>query len=484
MKLGMHFHSVINILGLLLMFLAVSMLAPLPFSYYYASGDHSALLYSALITFLAGLTAWYFTEFNEDLRPKEGFAIVTFSWVGLSLFGSLPFLLSGAIPSFTDAFFETISGFSTTGATILSDIDGLPRGILFWRSLTHWIGGMGIIVLSLAILPFLGVGGMQLFKAEVPGPTADKLAPKVADTAKMLWGVYVILTGAQTVLLMFGGMDLYESLCHAFGTMATGGYSTRNTSVAAYSSAYIDWIIILFMIIAGSNFSLHYRMMRGNFKAYFQNVEFKFYLGIIALATVIILTDTFDMDGAGVEKSIRDTLFQVVAIITTTGFATADYENWSFGSQAILFFLMFTGACAGSTSGGIKLVRIYLLIKFVLSEIVRLIHPHAVVPVRIGKTVVNRDVMQNIIGYFILFIIIYSIGVLIMTATGMDIESSFGAVAATLGNVGPGLGSVGPTDNYAHLSIFGKWFLSFLMLIGRLEVFTVIILFSPSFWQK
>ncbi|MGH1365468.1 MAG: TrkH family potassium uptake protein [Calditrichia bacterium] len=484
MSLNIHFRSVINILGLLLMFMALTMLLPLPFSFYYDSGDHNPLIFSAAITFFTGLAAYYFSDFNEDLRPKEGFAIVTFSWIGLSLFGSLPFILSGAIPDFTNAFFETISGFSTTGATILSDIESLPRGILFWRSLTHWIGGMGIIVLSLAILPFLGVGGMQLFKAEVPGPTADKLAPKVADTAKMLWGVYVLLTGIQTSLLMFGGMDLYDSLCHAFGTMATGGYSTQNTSVAAYSSAYIDWVIIFFMIIAGSNFSLHYRMLRGNFKAYFQNVEFKFYLGIIALATLIISFDTLTMSDASIDKSFRDTLFQVVSIITTTGFATADYEDWSFASQAVLFFLMFTGACAGSTSGGMKLVRIYLLIKFVLSEIVRLIHPHAVVPVRIGKTVVNRDVMQNIIGYFILFIMIYSVGVLIMTATGLDIESSFGAVAATLGNVGPGLGSIGPTDNYAHISVIGKWVLSFLMLVGRLEVFTVIILFSPSFWQK
>jgi trk system potassium uptake protein TrkH len=480
----MHFSSVIYILGFLLTFLAAAMLLPIPFSLYYGDSDSVALLISALITFVFGISAFRFSKFQKDLRPKEGFAIVTFGWIFFSFFGSLPFLISGSIPSFSDAFFETMSGFTTTGATILTDIESLPHGILFWRSLTHWIGGMGIIVLSLAILPFLGVGGMQLFKAEVPGPVADKLTPRITETAKILWGVYLVFTLAETGLLMLGGMNLFEAFCHAFGTLATGGYSTKNSSIGAYGSAYVDYVVIMFMILAGTNFSLHYRFLRGDFKAYLRNQEFLFFLSIVGLATFFIGLDTFFHSGQPLLKSFRDTLFQVVSILTTTGYGTADYEQWSAGSQIILFFLMFIGGCAGSTGGGMKVIRIYLLTKFVFSEIVRLLHPHAVVPVRIGKTVVNRDVVMNVFGFFILYIFIFVFSVFVMAEIGLDIVSAFGAVAAALGNIGPGLGSVGPTDNYAHIPFLGKWILSFLMLMGRLEVFTVVILFSPSFWQK
>lgn len=481
----MYLSSVIHILGLLLMFLAATMLLPLPFSWYYDEPDLLPLLISALVTFLSGFLGYRFSSLSKDLRPKEGFAIVAFGWLFFSAFGALPFMISGAIPSFTDAFFETMSGFTTTGATILTEIETLPHGILFWRSLTHWIGGMGIIVLSLAILPFLGVGGMQLFKAEVPGPTADKLTPRITETAKILWVVYVLITLVQTGLLMFGGMNLFEALCHAFGTLATGGYSTRNASVGAYNSAYVDYVIILFMILAGTNFSLHYRFLRGDFKVYLRNEEFRFFLIIIGLATLFIGFDTFFRPGVPFLKSFQDTLFQVVSILTTTGYGTADYEQWSFSSQIILFFLMFIGGCAGSTGGGMKVIRIYVLTKFVFSEIVRLLHPHAVVPVRIGKTVLNRDVLTNILGFFVLYVFIYALSVFVMGEIGnLDIESAFGAVAATLGNIGPGLGSVGPTDNYAHIPALGKWILSFLMMMGRLEVFTVVILFSPSFWKK
>ena len=410
--------------------------------------------------------------------------MVTFGWLFFSLFGSLPFLLSGAIPSFTDAFFETMSGFSTTGATILTDIEVLPMGILFWRSLTHWIGGMGIIVLSLAILPFLGVGGMQLFKAEVPGPVADKLTPRITETAKILWAVYVLITAAETVLLMFGGMTLFDALCHSFGTMATGGYSTKNASIGAFNSAYIDYVVIFFMLLAGINFALHFRVLRGDIKAYFRNQEFLVFFSIIGMAFLLIGLDTFFGQYPDTELAVRKTLFQVVAILTTTGYGTADYELWAFSSQLILFFLMFVGGCAGSTGGGMKVMRIHLLVKFVFSEITRLLHPHAVVPVRIGKNVVPREVVTNVVGYFILFMLLFIFGVLIMAALGMDIVTAFGAVAASLGNIGPGLGEVGPTDNYAHLPVMGKWVLAILMLAGRLEVFTVVILFSPSYWRK
>ena len=480
----MHFASVIHLQGLLLMFLAASMLLPIPFSLYYGDTDYWALLISAGATFLSGFLIYKITRFKQDLRAKEGFAVVTLGWIILSLFGSLPFVLSGAVSSFTDAFFETMSGFTTTGATILVDIEPLPHGILFWRSLTHWLGGMGIIVLSLAILPFLGVGGMQLFKAEVPGPVADKLTPRITETAKILWGVYVLLSAAETGLLMLGGMNLFDALTHTFGTMATGGFSTRNASVGAYDSAYIDYVIIFFMLLAGTNFSLHYRFLRGDFRAHLRNTEFLYFLSIIALATIIIGVDTFFNQYQNLPKALQDTLFQVVSIQTTTGYGTADYEQWAFSSQFVLFSLMFIGGCAGSTGGGMKVIRIHLLIKFVFSEITRLIHPHAVVPVRLRKITVPRDVVTNVLGFFILGVLVFIAGVFAMSALGLDMATSFGATAATLWNIGPGLGSVGPTDNYAHIPLIGKWMLSLFMLMGRLELFTVIILFSPAYWRK
>lgn len=480
----MHIISVIHLLGLFLIFLAASMLLPIPFSLFYGDDDYIAFLVSAIITLFSGYFIFKMTRFNQDLRAKEGFAVVTFGWVILSAFGSLPFMLSGDIPSFTDAFFETMSGFTTTGATILTEIETRPHGILFWRSLTHWIGGMGIIVLSLAILPFLGVGGMQLFKAEVPGPTADKLTPRVTETAKILWGTYVLLSLAETLLLMFGGMTLFDALTHTFGTMATGGFSPKNASVGAYNSPYIHYVIIFFMILAGANFSLHYRFLRGERKVYWRNTEFMYYLSIIGLATVLIGIDTYLNVYNNFAKAFQDTLFQVVSIQTTTGYGTADYEQWAFSSQYILLVLMFIGGSAGSTGGGMKVIRIHLLIKYVFSEFTRLVHPHAVVPVRLRKVAVPRDVVTNVLGFFILGILIYVLGVFILTAFGLDLVTSFGATAATLWNIGPGLGTVGPTDNYAHLPFLAKWLLSFYMLMGRLEIFTVIVLFSPSYWRK
>lgn len=480
----MQYRSVIHLQGLLLSSLAVTMLLPVPFSLYYGGGDHWALLLSAVITAVVGLLAYRFTEIKRTLRVREGFAIVTFGWLSFSLFGSLPYMLSGAIPSFTDAFFETMSGFTTTGGTILTEIESLPHGILFWRSLTHWLGGMGIIVLSLAILPFLGVGGMQLFKAEVPGPVADKLTPRVTETAKILWGVYMLLSAVETILLMFGGMSLFDALCHTFGTMATGGYSTRNASIGAYDSAYIDYVIIIFMFLAGANFSLHYRFLLGKWNAYRIDREFMVYVGIIGVATLLIGMDVWWNTYENLADAFRHSLFQVVSIQTTTGYGTADYEQWSQSSHFILFVLMFIGGSAGSTGGGMKVIRIYLLFKFSVSEFTRLLHPTAVVPVRMRNTAIPRDVITNILGFFVLFMFIYVIGVLIMTMLGLNILTAMGAVAATLGNIGPGLEDVGPTDNYAFIPTAGKWILSLFMLMGRLEIFTVLVLFSPAYWKK
>ncbi|MCB0049912.1 MAG: TrkH family potassium uptake protein, partial [Caldilinea sp.] len=413
-----------------------------------------------------------------------GFAIVTFGWLLASAFGALPFVFSGAVPSYTDAFFETISGFTTTGATILTDIEAVPSGILFWRSFTHWLGGMGIILLSLAILPFLGVGGMQLFKAEVPGPVADKLTPRVTQTAKILWAVYILLSVAETALLMLGGLSLFDALCQTFGTMATGGFSTKNASIAAFPSPFVQWVIIIFMFLAGANFALHYRFAFRGWKIYRDDREFLVYVTIIGLASALIYVANTGVWRNFGEPAIRDTVFQVVSIQTTTGFITADYEQWPMLSQLVLFLLMFVGGSAGSTGGGIKVLRIYLLLKFVLAEFSRLLHPHAIIPVRVRQQTIPRDVVMNVLGFFVLYILIFAGGTLLIAAMGYDVATSFGAVAATLGNVGPGLGEVGAIDNYAHFPPIGKWILSFFMLLGRLELYTVLILFVPAYWRR
>lgn len=478
------YRSVIHLQGFLLCWLAVAMLLPLSFALFYDDQAVVALLSSSLITAVVGGVALKTTTLKHDLRPREGFAVVTFGWLCFSVFGSLPYLFSGSTSSFTDAFFETISGFTTTGATILTDIESLPPSILLWRSLTHWLGGMGIIVLSLAILPVLGVAGMQLFKAEVPGPVADKLTPRIAETAKILWGVYVLLSAVQTLLLMLGGMTLFDALCHTFGTMATGGYSTRNASVGAYDSAYIDYVITFFMVLAGANFALHYRFLRGDWWVYWRDSEFLIYLAIIGGATLIIGSDVWWNSYDNLPQSLQYALFQTVSIQTTTGYATADYEQWSFSSQFVLFVLMFVGGCAGSTSGGMKVLRLHLLVKFALSEFTRLLHPYAVVPVRMNKVAVPRAVVTNVLGFFVLYIVLFGLGAFAMAFCGLDMATAFSAIATTLGNVGPGLGDVGPMDNYAHLPAVVKWILALFMLIGRLEIFTVLVLLSPAYWRK
>lgn len=480
----MHYHLVIHILGFLLIFMAAAMLLPIPFTVYYGESDIVFFVIASGITLIAGFLSYKLTRFDQEVRSREGFAIVTLGWVFFSLFGCLPFFLSGHIPSFTDAYFETMSGFTTTGATILTDIEKLPHGMLFWRSFTHWLGGMGIIVLSLAILPFLGVGGMQLFKAEVPGPVPDKLKPRVTETAKILWGVYLIFSALETVLLMAGGMTLFDALCHTFGTMATGGFSTKTASIGYYESAFIQYTVILFMMIAGTNFSLHYRVMKGDWKAYFKNNEFRLYMLLIAGATLFIGYDVLLNHSPAFENAFRTTLFQAVSILTTTGYGTADYEKWAFSSQFLLFLFMFIGGSAGSTGGGMKIIRLYILIQFVRSEIKRLLHPSAVIPVRVGSHVIPKEIVTNVIGFLALMAGLFIIGVILMTILGLDLVSAFGAIAATLGNIGPGLGSVGPADNYAHIPVLGKWILTFFMLAGRLEIYTVLILLAPSFWKK
>jgi trk system potassium uptake protein TrkH len=474
----------LRILGAMLLFLAAALLVPIPFSLYFSDGAAGAFLLTASITLIAGLALFASCKSRKDLSVREGFAIVTFGWTFYALFGALPFLFSGAIPSPLDAVFETMSGFTTTGSTILTDIEILPESVLLWRALTHWLGGMGIIVLSLAILPMLGVGGMQLFKAEVPGPTADRLKPRIQDTAKLLWGVYVLLTAAETVLLMFGGMNFYEALCHSFATLATGGFSTRNASVGAFNSPYIEWVIILFMLLAGVNFSLHYHALRGRVRGYFRNEEFRTYLVLVLAATGLIVLLNQGRVYDSFLDNLRYSAFQASSILTTTGFGTADFEIWPVLAQYLLVLLMFTGGCAGSTGGGMKVARILLLFKHAQVQLYRLIHPRAVRLVKLGDIPVDREVMQAILGFFALFMGVFVVASCLLAASGMDLVSSGAAVIATLSNIGPGLGSVGPADNFAQVPAFGKTVLIACMLMGRLELFTVLVLFFPSFWRK
>ena len=460
--------------------------------------DLQAFILSFCFTLIVGLILRLTTKSDQGLGNKEGFAVVSLGWAVMALFGSLPYLFNRVfaeagrnwLVEFSFCYFESMSGFSTTGATVLSEIEHLAHAILFWRSLTHWIGGMGIVVLAVAILPMLGVGGMQLYRAEVPGPQKDRLTPRITQTAKLLWGVYVLISAVEMLLLWLGGMTWFDALCHTFGTMATGGFSTQNLSIGQYNSVYFDVVIIIFMFLAGTNFSLHYRALRGDFKSHVRDPEFRFYSLMLFFCISLIIWNTmtarvgeqivFDSFGT----ALRYAAFQVVSIITTTGYGIFDFEQWPALSQFILLILMFVGGCAGSTGGGMKHVRLLLLIKQGYVEIKRLILRHAVLPVKLGDRVVPQEVMTNILGFFFLFIGIFAVVTCIMATLGLDLISAAAATIATMGNIGPGLGSVGPIDNYAHIPTLGKFILCFCMLLGRLELYTVLVLFAPELWRK
>jgi len=377
-----------------------------------------------------------------------------------------------------------MSGFTTTGASILDNIESLPHGILFWRSMTHWIGGMGIVVLSLAILPAFGIGGMSLFSAEAPGVTVDKINPKIKDTARVLWNIYLVLTVVQTLMLMLGGMNFFDSICHSFATMGTGGFSTKQASIAYWNSPYIQYIIILFMILAGTNFSLVYLAFKGKPRKLFGDEEFKSYIAIIAVFTVVITAGLLLTNKMGLEPAFRDSLFQVASIITTTGFATDDYLIWHPFLTIVIFMLFFIGSSTGSTGGGIKVIRIVILFKNSYYELRRLIHPNAVIPVRFNKRSVSDQIISNVLAFFFFYMITFFLSSLVFMLFVDDYETAIGAVATSLGNIGPGLGSVGPAATFSHIAPAGKWFLSFLMMIGRLEIFTVMVMFSPAFWKR
>lgn len=478
--------AISKVLGILLMMNAGFMALCLPVSIYYGEHDLMAIASSAAITALVGFSMKFFTRKlpDKELKKRDGYIVVTSGWIFMSIFGALPFVLSNSIPDFTNAFFETISGYTTTGASILNDIEAVPKGILLWRSLTQWIGGMGIIVLAVAILPFLGIGGMQLFVAEAPGITPDKLQPRIQDTAKRLWFIYVGLTVAEAILLYFGGMTIYDAVNHSLTTMATGGFSTKNASAAHYDSPFIQYVLIVFMFLAGTSFTLTYYALKRNFKKVFKNEEFIVYTIFTIVIALIVTITVFIATDSGLEKSFRDSLFQVVSIITTTGFVSADYTAWAPFLTTLFFILLLVGGSAGSTAGGVKVIRHVVLFKNSFLELKRQLHPSAVIPVRISGKAIEQGVVSNVLAFIMIYILVMILGVILLSTMNVDFDTAFGAVATSLGNVGPGIGNVGPLDNFYNIPAPGKWLLSFLMLLGRLELFTVLMLLSPYFWKK
>jgi len=477
--------TIIRILGLILVTEGFFMLLSIPVSIIFREGDWPQFLLAGGITAVTGLLAYLPVRKSPlDLNQRDGYVIVTGGWILFSLFGTFPFLFTRSIPGFTDAFFETISGFTTTGASILNNIEELSHGVLFWRSLTQWLGGMGIILLTLLILPFLGIGGMQLFSAEVPSPTPDKLHPHVKDTAKRLWFIYLVFTFSETMLLWAGEMGFFDAVCHSLTTLSTGGYSTKQASIAYWNSPYIHYVITVFMFLAGTNFTLSYFGMHGQFRKIWANEEFRWYMGFIGGFAVVITLGLFATQDGGLEPAFRKAIFQVVSILTTTGYSTSDYLSWAPWLGVLIFILMYFGGSAGSTGGGPKIMRIVIMLKNSTQELKRMIHPNAVIPVRLNRNAVNEKVVTNVLAFIAFYGIIAVISMGIMSILGNDFNTSVGAVAATLGNIGPGIGDVGPALNYADIQVAGKWYLSFLMLVGRLELFTVLVLFSPMFWRR
>jgi len=482
----------LNVLAALTLFIGLSMALSLMVALAYGDGDSPALFKAMLITLSVGSLSYVFTRHQHVMAPRQVFLSVSLSWISASLFGALPMYFATDI-SYTDCFFEAMSGFTTTGASILTDIESMPHGILFWRSFTHWLGGMGIIVFTVTVMPLAGRSGSLLFAAEAPGPVSDKITPRISETAKLLYGVYAIISLAQFILLWLGPMDWFDSACHTFGTMATGGFSTKNASVAHFQSAYVDWVIIIFMVLAGTNFSLHYFGLQGKVMRYLRNREWQFWMSILGMALVImaanlIILPFYDSDTPGIQalkaEPVRQITFQVVSILTTTGFATADFEQWSISAQFLLFGLMFVGGMAGSTGGGIKAIRILLFTKMALIELRRMIHPRAYLPIKLRHQFVDDDAVRNTTTFLLFFVVIFVGFSFFLTGFGHDMITSATASVSMLCNIGPGLADVGPTDNYAFFSDIEKWAMAFIMMLGRLEVLTVVVLFNRHFWRS
>ncbi|WBL21537.1 MULTISPECIES: TrkH family potassium uptake protein [unclassified Zunongwangia] len=494
----LNFKVILHVMGLLLICNGGFMLLSVLISFLYKDGVTLGISSAALVTLLIGTLLMFTTRgHSKEVKVREGYIIVSFGWIFMTLSGCLPYVMTKAIPDFTNAFFETMSGYTTTGASILNDIESIPKGILFWRSLTHWIGGMGIIVLAIAILPLLGIGGMQLFAAESPGPSADKLKPRITDTAKRLWLIYVSYTALETVLLMLAGMDFFDAINHAFSTLSTGGFSTKNASMAYWNdNPMIQYIIILFMFLAGSNFVMSYFAFKGRVQRVLQDDEFKWYfyfVGIFTLISALIVYFKADVSLSSIdhpmvwgegESAFRHSLFQVLTVITTTGFVSADFTMWTPFLTIFYFGMFFLGGSAGSTAGGVKVMRHIIMIRNGFIQFKRTLHPNAILPVRFNKKSINSDIVFNIQGFFILYMLSFIIGAVVLAALGLDFETAIGGAASSLGNIGPAFGALSPVNNFDLLPDFGKWWCSFLMLIGRLELFTVLIILTPFFWRN
>jgi trk system potassium uptake protein TrkH len=480
-----HPRAILHIFGMLMLLNGLFMATILPVSWFNGDGDFNPILQSSISVSILGFLVWFFTRnVKKELSKRDGYVIVGLGWVIMGLTGALPYYLSSTITSVPSAIFETFSGYTTTGASTLTDIESLPSGIMLWRSMTQWIGGMGIIVLTVAILPIFGVGGMELFTAESPGPSSSKIHPKITDTAKRLWIIYVVLTFVETIFLKIAGMTWLDALNHSFTTLSTGGFSTKNASIAAFDSPAIEYIITGFMLIGGVNFSMIYFILKGTFNKVLNNEEFRTYLGIVALFTLVITISLYFTSDTTWSTSFRHTIFQVVTIVTTTGFSTANYALWSPFAYMLIIFLMFTGGSAGSTSGGVKIIRLLIILKNGYIEFKRLLHPRGVIPVRINSRSVDQKIVYNVLAFFFIYLLIFVLGTLFTAAFGYDIFTSAGASMACLGNIGPGIAGVDPSHNFSFFSDGAKIFLSFLMLLGRLELFTVLILLTPAFWKK
>jgi trk system potassium uptake protein TrkH len=481
-----HFRPILRVSGVLLIILSFFMLSAVPVSMAYGSSDLYSFIWSALICLAIGIPLWLFNSRKEgaNIGKREGYLIVAIGWIGMAAFGMLPFLFAGVFSSFHDAFFETASGLTTTGASVLQNIEAVPEGILYWRSLTQWIGGMGIIVLTVAILPLLGIGGIELFVAESPGPTSDKVHPRIRESAKRLWLIYVGLTLLLWVLLWLEGMSSFDALNHALTTLSTGGFSTKNSSVAHFDSPWIHYTIILFMMAGGTNFTIHYFLIKRQFAVVWKSEEFKTYLLLIFSLTLFVAIALYLHHDKDPELAFRESLFQVVSLITTTGYITADYAHWGTGIVMLMFLCLFLGGCAGSTSGGIKIIRHLVFIKNSYLEFKRILHPRAIVPLKISGEVVAPRIMTHIIIFLLLYLILTLLGSLGLSMMGIDFSTAVGATATSIGNVGPAIGHLGPTDNFAWLPAEAKWLLAFLMIMGRLELFTIVVLFTPFFWKS
>ncbi|HZK23947.1 MAG TPA: TrkH family potassium uptake protein [Oscillospiraceae bacterium] len=476
---------VLKTLGILLLCESVAMLPSVAVAIIYKETAISAFIITILIAAVVGFLLYLIKPKEKMIRYKEGFAIVSFGWIIASIIGALPFLFSGALASPVDAFFETVSGFTTTGATVIPNVEGLPNCLLFWRSFTHWLGGMGILVLTLALSPALGIGTFQILKAESPGPISSKLSTKVSDTAKILYITYLAITVLMILFLWLGGMPLFDTLCHTFGALGTGGFSIKNSSIGAYNNVYFEVVITTFMILSGVNFSLYYlAFKKRSLKELWQDTELKVYLGIIAAYILVIAFNIYGPNFNSFAQSLRHASFQVGSIITTTGYATTDFDLWPDLSRTLLLTLMFIGACAGSTGGGMKVIRIHLIFKYIQREIGTLIHPRAIKAVKVNDETIPETVLSGVMAFSLLYFLIFIVATLLLLTQNLDMISAVSAAACTLGNIGPGLSAFGPTKTFAPLSDFGKNILSICMLFGRLELYTMISLVFPSFWRK